>query len=126
MKSIKFHKSQLKRIYELIQKEGKFKLDITSPLIITRVPIVNDDNKIIAFGMLKIIPEAIIVLDKDLSMTEKTEAVELLAKIGELSARAHGLDEIDAFITDDKSFTNFLMKRLGFLDSNSTVLVKRL
>jgi len=123
MKVIKFHKSHIKAAKQLA---NKFTLpDITSPLILVRTTI-SDEGKIVACGFLKLIGEAILVIDKDLPMSKRAEIVSMFYKVGEKAAKKKGLDEINAFVTQDKSFVNFLLKRLDFKETGAETLVKRL
>ena len=124
MKIVKFHKNHIPHIRELSKK---FKLpDVTSPLFIVRTSVVDDEGNLVAAGFLKVIGEAILVIDENLLMKDRAKIVDMFHKVGEEAARKKGLDEIDAFVTQDKGFVNFLLKRLDFVESGAEVLVKRL
>ena len=123
----KFKKEDLPEINRIVQENNKFAPpDFTSPLFMVRVTVVDDLGKIVAFGALKIIPEAVIAIDKTLLMEERAEIINEFFKVGCQAAKKKGLDEIDAFISSDKGFVNFLLKRMDFVESGSEVLVKRL
>lgn len=126
-KIIKFHKEHLTAIEQIAKENNKFNLpDISSPLILLRISIVDEEGVIVAAGFLKLIGEAILTIDKNLTISKKAEIVSMFHKVGTRAAKKKGLDEINAFITEDKSFVNFLLKRLDFVESGAEVLVKRL
>jgi hypothetical protein len=123
----KFKKDDLPEINKIIQEGNKFvPPDFTSPLFIVRATVVDDLGKIVAFGALKIVPEAVIAINKELLMSERAEIVNEFFRVGCQAAKKKGLDEIDAFVSRDKGFVNFLLKRMDFVESGAEVLVKRL
>ena len=127
MKIVKFRKGHIEIAKKLAKENHKFDLpDVTSPLILVRLSIINDGGDIVACGFLKLIGEAILVIDKKQTMSKRAEIVDLFSKVGSKAAKNKGLDEIDAFVTDDKTFVNFLLKRLNFKKSSADVLVKKL
>lgn len=127
-KVTKFRKHYINHAKELAVKNGKFNIpDLTSPLILIRTAIKDDKDNIVGYGFLKLIGEAILVIDSDnLTTDEKAEVVDKFYKVGMKGAKKKGLDEIDAFVTKDRKFVNFLLKRLDFKESGAEVLVKRL
>jgi hypothetical protein len=126
-KVIKFRKGHIPIAKQLAEDNKKFNFpDVTSPLIVVRCSVIDDEGKIVACGFLKLISEAILVIDKNLTMNKRAEIVDTFYKVGARAAKKKGLDEINAFVTQDKSFVNFLLKRLDFKESGAEVLVKRL
>ena len=127
MKIVKFRKGHIARAKQLAQENKKFNFpDVTSPLVLVRMSIIDDKGNIVACGFLKIIGEAILCIEKDLTMSQRAEIVNLFTKQGTIAAKKKGLDEINAFVTHDKPFVNFLLKRMDFKESGAEVLVKRL
>jgi hypothetical protein len=127
MKVVKFHKKYINHAKELAGKNGKFNLpDLTSPLILLRAAIKDKNDNIVGYGFIKLIGEAILVVDKELVMSERAEVIDIFHKVSARAAKKKGLDEIDAFVTNDRAFVNFLLKRLDYKDSGAQVLVKRL
>lgn len=126
-KVVKFKKDHIETAKRFALQNKKFNFpDVTSPLIIVRTSVVDDNGNVVACGFLKLIGEAILVIDKNLTMNSRAEIVNTFYNVGEKAAKNKGLDEIDAFVTNDKSFVNFLLKRLDFVESGAEVLVKRI
>jgi hypothetical protein len=124
-KMVKFRKNHLPVIKSIAKTSSEFNFpDVTTPLFIVRTSVVDVNGNVVAAGFLKLIGEVILVIDKKLLMTQKAEIVDLFYKNGVKAARAKGLDEINAYITDNNSFVNFLLKRMNFVESKADVLVK--
>ena len=122
-KIVKFHKEHMCTIKNF---KHDFKLpDITSPLIVVRISVSDEKGNIIGCAFLKIIGEVILSLDNELESNDKAEILSLLNDVGCIAARNKGFDEINIFVNKDKSFSQFLEKKLGYIKSKDEVLVKR-
>ena len=87
--------------------------DLSSPLVIVKKAILNEEGKVIGFGCVKIMGEALMSLSPDLSPIERMRAMEALQPPVLTDAYNQGLDEVEARIHSDteKPF----LKRLGQL-----------
>ena len=121
-KLIQFRKDHMDRI--IVPKEYKLP-DIDSPLLIIKGTIV-DGNEVVAVGFIKLIGEAIIILNDDLPRGNRFEVISLLNQVAISKAKEKGLDEINVFIRKNKSFSNFLHNRFGYVKTGMESLVKRL
>ena len=122
-KIVKFHKEHMCTIKNF---KHDFKLpDIKSPLIVVRISVSDEKGNIIGCAFLKIIGEVILSLDNELESNDKAEILSLLNDVGCIAARNKGFDEINIFVNKDKSFSQFLEKKLGYIKSKDEVLVKR-
>ena len=103
------------RLQEINEAVGLFPFpDLDSPLYIIQGT-VEKDGKIIGAGMIKLTAEAVVILDKDSSDRDKSEALRELFLIGKAKAVKIGLSQIHAFLkTSQKSFARVLRKSFNF------------
>jgi hypothetical protein len=72
----------------------------------------NDGGRIVGFGMLKLIPEAIMVLDLEATPREKKMALDNLIGHAILTASIHDYEHVHAFVQGE--FSDRLKKHYGF------------
>lgn len=120
---INFHKDHLNKI--TIPKEFVLP-DVGSPLLFIRGTVIDDDGQVVAVGFIKLIGEAILIMDENVPNKDKADVITVLTEMGANAARAKGLDEINVFVTRNKSFVNFLSNKMGFVKTGAETLVKRL
>lgn len=77
---------------------------------------VKDDDKVIAFGMVKLYPEAILIMNYGASSRKKGEALKLLMGKAIRETREANHEFLHATIHDDAYF-NLLAKHYGFAKS---------
>jgi hypothetical protein len=75
--------------------------DLNSPLVIVKKVVKDDQGRIIACGVLRIMAETVITLSPDLSPHQKMEAMESLQAPSLAEAYALGLDDVEARIPKD-------------------------
>jgi len=107
--------TDLERIQSLTpEKYHNFtKENYASPLNIARC-IVLEDGKVIGAAFLKIIAEAIIILDLGCERSIRAEALDKIFKRGIMEVQLAGLDGIHAFTFDSPEFDKVLEHRFKF------------
>ena len=84
-----------------------------------------EDNDIIAYGVVKVFAEAIILVDKDASIIKRVKALRKLMTRAFLGCKEHGIEQIHVFVKDEK-LAKSLEKHFGFTKTSDIVLVKNL
>ena len=87
------------------------------------IPISERDGRVIGGGIFRVIPEAIIILDKDSSMRDKVGALKELIGHGEKLTTSLNHEGMHVFV-EEGSFEQILKKHFGFRDSVGKVLFK--
>lgn len=118
----KYYLEDIDRIWNKHYK-GSFSLPNLDSTI-TSLVAVRGDN-LIAFGMVKIFAEAIMVMDKEAPLKDKVQANEMLLAQGFDDSREHGLEQLHV-IVEDAIYAELLKNKYGFLDVNRRILVKHL
>lgn len=77
--------------------------------------VISNGSEVVAFGMVRLYPEAIIVIDQDASMRDKVIALKLLFDEAVKACRARNFKELNATIHDN-SYGDLLNKHFGFKD----------
>jgi hypothetical protein len=105
--------NDLARIDEIYQKfyaEDFWLPDLTNTI---GNGVVSKGNEIIAFGMVRLFPEAIILIDKDKSPRVKVEALKILYEEAIKACKRHGFNELYCKISDDR-YAKLLEKHFKF------------
>lgn len=117
MKELKFRLSQRSDIGEIdrIWREGNynFSLPNTDQTLLDGVAF--DENGIVGFGLIKLYPEGIMVIDQKRPLRDKALAVKLLLHIQHEAVKRAGFDKVHVF-TQDTSFHDILRKHYGYHD----------
>lgn len=90
--------------------------DVASPLIISSGTILDSDNNVVGAGFLKLIGEAIVIINPELDKRTIGHALDEIYLIGYMKAEENGLDGIHAFIYDNEKFVRVLKHRYNFID----------
>jgi hypothetical protein len=98
--------------------------DLDSPLLIAK-RVVECDGKIIAFGCLRLTTEAIIVVDKEISVRTRAATASELILDGTILCQKLGLTDMHAFLTgtNKESFSKTLKQKFGFVSHTGEALV---
>ena len=75
--------------------------------------VVQNEDKIIAFGMVKLFAEAVLVLDHSESRRNKVNAIKLLMLEAFRGCDQHKLSQLHCFIKDEQ-FARLMMKHYSF------------
>lgn len=78
------------------------------------------NSSLVAFGMVKLYPEAIIVIDQDLPSITKTKALRILYEEAIKACKSHGFNELNAHVLDSKFLR--ILEKLGFKSTDSKQL----
>lgn len=103
MEVIDVHPEHHDRIAEIHRATGAGYAfpDLNSPLVVVKKVVKDDQGRIIACGVLRIMAETVITLSPDLSPHRKMEAMEALQAPSLDEAYALGLDDVEARIPKD-------------------------
>lgn len=106
--------SDLVRIDEIYRKfyANQFSLPGLANTIGSGV-ISDNSSQVIAFGLVRLIPEAIIILDKDKPTRDKVEALKLLYEEAISACKIYGYKELYAK-TEYNDFSRLLVRHFGF------------
>lgn len=113
--------AELDRIHEHCQTFGVPKL---TNLIDDKV-VTSPDGSIVGYGMLKMFPEAIMILDTSKSVRQRMEALNEFILHAIEVAKGNSVEQIHAFVEDEK-FAHLLIERYGFNTVRSKPLVLNL
>lgn len=83
---------------------------------------IEDCGKIVAYGAVHLIAEEVLVMDKNLSLKQKSEVLELLHKKAIIDSVGKGFKEIHAFV-QDSHFLQVLKKHYGYKDCKGRAIV---
>lgn len=89
--------------------------------LITSAVITADDNRLVAYGQVKLIPEAVLLFADKASTKEKVLALRCLLKAGKHLTYRDQFDKLYIF-TEDHKFAHYLMKNEEFSEMVGTVL----
>lgn len=113
-------------IAEIYEKYWKGKLEIPSVNgRITEVIAENDEKEIVAYGMMKLWAEIMMIMDQSQPTKDKVEALKLLMSVADMSARRANLDAYHIF-TNNEGYAGLLQKHFGCERINSIFLRKKL
>lgn len=106
---LKLRRPKIEDLPDIHQVADKY--DFVLPTQFQHAAVVEHENRVIAFGLLREIIEAIIVVDgKD---RVKVESIKHLIEVGKRDARELGYNEIHTFI-DNPDFADILIEHFGF------------
>lgn len=78
--------------------------------------VVRDNEKVLAFGMVKLYPEAILVMNKDCSLRDRVGAWRMLMNKAIKDTKSAGFPYLHATIHDN-AYSSLLSKHYGFKES---------
>ena len=89
---------------------------------IINTTLVDSDNHIVGYGIVKNFPEAVLKLDPDLRKREKVEALQQSMNVA-IQGSKLAREEYLYVISNEDSFTRVLKKHFGFVDCPGDLLV---
>ena len=110
-------------IKKLNEEHKDFKLSHFHNPIIDRI--VFSKGKPVAYGLVKRMAEAIMLVDSEAPLSTRAKAMMELMQYAEYGAKAEGCDQLHCFVSSPK-LANALTKHYGFIPSADIVLVKNL
>lgn len=108
---------------KLNESQKDFKLRNIDNCIIDKI--VMDGNIPVAYGIVKRMAEAIMLVNGNSSKLLRARAMVELMKFAETGAKREGCEQLHCFVADPKVAT-LLGKQFGFMITNDIVLVKDL
>lgn len=99
----------------------QFGLPSTREIVHTQMSV--KDGNVICAGLIRLIPEAIILTDLDADRKDRTTAINNILASGEDFLNKSGIDGLHCFV-QSKQFENFLVNKCGFTVCKGTALYK--
>lgn len=84
--------------------------------------VVDDKDDVVAFGMVRLIPEVIMVMDLGRSKRTKVTALRELMSVAIMDTVRAGLDSLHAFVQDN-GFSHLLKKHYGFRSCTGEAII---
>ena len=116
--------SDLTKVDELYRRFHQDSFGLPSLEYTTMAGVIESKDKLIACGMIRLIPEAIMVLDLSQSPRVRLEAINLLLLNSEFGVIGRQMDGLHAFV-QDTHFADLLKSRFGFSDVVGQALVRK-
>lgn len=120
-KIVKFRKKHIPTLKEICSRVNKFPCpEFTDSSFIVRTSVQDRNDKVVAGGFLKLVPEAIVILEPSLPVKDRVKIVTAMFDVARSAAEHIGFNTLHAFV-EDNSFKNFLIKKFGFhaIDGNA-------
>lgn len=114
----------LDRVSEIYDKHHAGHFGLKPENIITK-GVVEKDGRVVAFGMVQALSEAIMVLDLDESTRTKIESLSLLMENAIFDSASQGFDAVHVFV-QDKSFAEILKRHHKFQVCAGEALVREI
>lgn len=114
-------KDDLETIEHLNSLQGDFKITTENACIIDRI--VYEGNKVIAYGVVKKLAEAIILVNPKVPQITRAKAMRELMKYAEIGSKNAGCEQLHCFVKDLR-LARTLENQFGFVQSHDIVLVK--
>ena len=115
--------SDYKAIDDLNNKQTDFKLDNINNCIVDKI--VYDGRVAIAYGIVKRMAEAIMLVNHNSPRLLRAKAMRELMIYAESATKAEGLDQLHVFV-HDVQLARSLERQFGFVQAADVVLVKNL
>ena len=109
---------------EMLNKLQDFKLKNLSNCIIDRI-VYEDDKTPIAYGIVKRMAEAILLVNPEISIITRAKAMRELMKYAEFGATREGCQQLHCFVHKEE-LAESLEEHFGFVRSKDIVMVKEL
>lgn len=101
-----------------------FKINNLDNMIIDRL-VFDDNGNSVAYGLVKRMAEAIMLVNSEASLLTRAKAMRELMQYAEYGAKKEKCDQLHCFVSD-KRLARTLSKHYGFIQSEDIVLVKNL
>lgn len=92
----------------------------SGPIIVHAI--CEDDGEIVAYGVVRLIAEEVMIMDKNLSNKSKSKVLELLHQRAIQGSTEAGFDQLHAFVQDEH-FIEVLKKHYGYKDCKGKAIV---
>jgi len=83
------------------------------------------DSSIVGYGLVKMFPEVIMILDTEKPLRQRVEALNEFMQRAIEMAKNNGIEQLHAFVSDEK-FAHLLIERYGFNSVQAKPLVLNL
>jgi hypothetical protein len=125
MKVRAFNSEDYEGVRSLHERSSAFALPNFNHPQYKGLTIVEEDQKIVGFGCLKVTSEGIIIINNESSLKTRAQAVEQLVQTGVFQCQKLGLTEMHAFLTGSNQgeLEKLLRRKFGFVGHTGNVLV---
>jgi hypothetical protein len=96
--------------------------DLTNPLYVVQDVIRDENDDIIMAGVIRVTSEAILITNKQATVTKRIAALAILAKEMIKMLKELQIEDCHIFAEEDPNFITFL-KKLGFIDCTGKPMV---
>lgn len=86
---------------------------------------VENNGNIVAYGIVKNLAEAIVLVDLEKPKLTRMKAIRELMKVAMFGAARKGIPQLHCFVSD-RALADLLIKHYGFVESKDIVLVKNI
>jgi N-acetylglutamate synthase-like GNAT family acetyltransferase len=119
------NQEDISKIMELYENFCGKEFSFPSPYLrISEAAVKNNVGELVAYGVLEVFAEALLILDKKKPLREKSESVAHLVQTAKNQARKLGIPSIYIFV-HDKEWAEELKKHFGFSPCEGEALVMR-
>src|SRR5205814_9300169 len=95
--------------------------NLDSPLYVIKGIALNDNGRLVGGGFVKLISEAILILDNNASTMERSKALKEFFLIGKAKSEKLGLDSWHVFLSKElNDYGEILKKHFGFVEGKSS------
>ena len=108
-------------INQLNAMQGDFKLDHIQNAIIDRI--VYDDNVPVAYGIVKRMAEAIMLVNPKVPINTRAKAMRELMLVAQVGAKNFGCEQLHCFVKNP-SLVHLLERQFNFRKTEDVVMVK--
>lgn len=115
--------SDLELIAQLNDLQDDFKLNGREHSIIERIAMDGDES--VAYGIVKELAEAIILVNPNMPRAKRAKALAELMQYAEFGTARMGIDQLHCFVKDDL-LARMLERKFNFIRTKDIVLVKNL
>jgi hypothetical protein len=84
--------------------------------------VVENDGKVVGFGLVKVLAEAIMVLDLDVSVPDRLTAMQMLMDEAIRACKDYGIEQLHVFVKDER-LSRLLQNKYAFSKVSDEVLV---
>lgn len=114
--------SDLDTINELNEQQH-FRLSSLNNKLVDKIAI--DDNNPVAYGIVKVLAEAVILVNKNVSLFKRAKALQKLLRVAFRACNEENIEQLHVFVRDEH-VAQLLEKHYGFVRSSDIVLVKNM
>lgn len=114
--------TDIAKIDEIFKKQPNMGVPSARNMVVNGVIEDTDKDKVIAYGVVKLFGEAVLILDKDIRKRDKAKAIRQVMNIAISFSRDRNLEYL-YLISNSGSFSEVLKKKYGFIKCPGELLM---